>query len=100
MSKIKSKKVSIVMGSQSDFKTMVFCKKILRKLDIEHEVKIISAAVTLKWVAISFLQFSRIDLEDLPTEWVEEGLPNSVLKISATLSTTSFLTWVVAALSK
>jgi 5-(carboxyamino)imidazole ribonucleotide mutase len=43
MSKIKSKKVSIVMGSQSDFKTMVFCKKILRKLDIEHEVKIISA---------------------------------------------------------
>jgi len=31
------------MGSQSDFKTMVFCKKILRKLDIEHEVKIISA---------------------------------------------------------
>ena len=42
-SKIKSKKVSIVMGSQSDFKTMVFCKKILKKLNIQHETKIISA---------------------------------------------------------
>ena len=43
MPKIKSKKVSIVMGSQSDFKTMVFCKKILKKLNIQHETKIISA---------------------------------------------------------
>ena len=42
-SKIKSKKVSIVMGSQSDFKTMVFCKRILKKLNIQHETKIISA---------------------------------------------------------
>ena len=42
-SKIKSKKVSIVMGSQSDFKTMVFCKRILKKLNIKHETKIISA---------------------------------------------------------
>ena len=43
MSKIKSKKVSIVMGSQSDFKTMIFCKKILKSLNIKHETKIISA---------------------------------------------------------
>ena len=43
MSKIKSKKVSIVMGSQSDFKTMVFCKNILKSLNIKHEIKIISA---------------------------------------------------------
>ena len=43
MPKIKSKKVSIVMGSQSDFKTMVFCKKILKNLDIKCETKIISA---------------------------------------------------------
>ena len=43
MPKTTSKKVSIIMGSQSDFKTMVFCKKILKKLNIEHEVKIISA---------------------------------------------------------
>ena len=38
-----NKKVSIVMGSQSDFKTMKFCKKILEKLKIKHEIKIISA---------------------------------------------------------
>ena len=43
MSKIKSKKVSIVMGSQSDFKTMIFCQKILKKLNIKFETKIISA---------------------------------------------------------
>ena len=39
----KSKKVSIVMGSQSDFKTMMFCQKILKKLNIKFETKIISA---------------------------------------------------------
>jgi 5-(carboxyamino)imidazole ribonucleotide mutase len=43
MTKNKSKKVSIVMGSQSDFKTMIFCKKVLKKLDIKFETKIISA---------------------------------------------------------
>ena len=43
MSKIKSKKVSIVMGSQSDFKTMIFCQKILKNLGIKFEIKIISA---------------------------------------------------------
>ena len=31
------------MGSQSDFKTMIFCKKVLNSLDIKHETKIISA---------------------------------------------------------
>ncbi|MDC0060072.1 5-(carboxyamino)imidazole ribonucleotide mutase, partial [bacterium] len=43
MIKNKSKKVSIVMGSQSDFKTMIFCQKILKKLNIKFEIKIISA---------------------------------------------------------
>ena len=43
MTKNKSKKVSIVMGSQSDFKTMIFCQKILKKLNIRFETKIISA---------------------------------------------------------
>ena len=43
MSKTKSKKVSIIMGSQSDFKTMVYCQKVLKKLDIKFESKIISA---------------------------------------------------------
>ena len=43
MTENKSKKVSIVMGSQSDFKTMVFCQKVLKKLNIKFETKIISA---------------------------------------------------------
>ena len=48
MSKNKSKKVSIVMGSQSDFKTMIFCQKILRFLNIKYETRIISAHRTPK----------------------------------------------------
>ena len=43
MNKNKSKKVSIVMGSQSDFKTMIFCQKVLKKLNIKFETRIISA---------------------------------------------------------
>ena len=33
--------VSIVMGSQSDFKTMKYAVKILKNLGVKHEVKII-----------------------------------------------------------
>ena len=40
--------VSIVMGSQSDFKTMKYAVKILKKLGVKHEVKIISAHRTPK----------------------------------------------------
>tara|TARA_B110000971_G_scaffold209706_1_gene236137 strand:- start:256 stop:747 length:492 start_codon:yes stop_codon:yes gene_type:complete len=43
MSKLKSKTVSIVMGSQSDFKIMILCQKVLKKLNIKYETKIISA---------------------------------------------------------
>ena len=43
MIKNKSKTISIVMGSQSDFKTMIFCQKVLKKLNIKYETKIISA---------------------------------------------------------
>jgi len=43
MAKNKLKKVSIVMGSQSDYKTMIFCQNILKKLNIKFETKIISA---------------------------------------------------------
>ena len=43
MAKIKSKKISIVMGSQSDFKTMVLCQNVLKKLGLKFETKIISA---------------------------------------------------------
>ena len=48
MTKNKLKKVSIVMGSQSDFKTMIFCQNILKKLNIKFETKIISAHRTPK----------------------------------------------------
>jgi 5-(carboxyamino)imidazole ribonucleotide mutase len=43
MTKNKLKKISIVMGSQSDYKTMIFCENILKKLNIRSETKIISA---------------------------------------------------------
>tara|TARA_B100000767_G_C19382072_1_gene376391 strand:- start:24 stop:515 length:492 start_codon:yes stop_codon:yes gene_type:complete len=43
MAKKKLKKVSIVMGSQSDYKTMRFCQNILKKLNIKFETRIISA---------------------------------------------------------
>ena len=43
MTKNKLKRVSIVMGSQSDYKTMIFCQNILKKLNIKFETKIISA---------------------------------------------------------
>tara|TARA_Y100000590_G_scaffold467027_1_gene644379 strand:- start:1692 stop:2183 length:492 start_codon:yes stop_codon:yes gene_type:complete len=39
----KINKVSIVMGSQSDFKTMKLCQKILKILKVKFETKIISA---------------------------------------------------------
>ena len=38
-----SNKISIVMGSQSDFKTMRLCEKVLKILKIKFETKIISA---------------------------------------------------------
>tara|TARA_Y100000741_G_C18225821_1_gene547753 strand:- start:635 stop:1129 length:495 start_codon:yes stop_codon:yes gene_type:complete len=37
------KKISIVMGSQSDFKTMKFCKQVLNILKIDYEIKVVSA---------------------------------------------------------
>jgi 5-(carboxyamino)imidazole ribonucleotide mutase len=48
MTKNKLKKVAIVMGSQSDYKTMIFCQNILKKLNIQFETKIISAHRTPK----------------------------------------------------
>ena len=43
MSKNTSNKVSIVMGSQSDFKIMKNCQKTLKMLGVKFETKIISA---------------------------------------------------------
>jgi 5-(carboxyamino)imidazole ribonucleotide mutase len=41
-------KVSIIMGSQSDYKTMQLSEKILRKMGIKFETRIISAHRTPK----------------------------------------------------
>tara|TARA_A100000164_G_C21850847_1_gene744899 strand:- start:795 stop:1286 length:492 start_codon:yes stop_codon:yes gene_type:complete len=48
MKKNKSLKVSIVMGSQSDYKTMKLAEKILTKVGVQYETKIISAHRTPK----------------------------------------------------
>ena len=39
----KKQKVAIVMGSQSDYSTMKYCKKVLKILKIDYETKIVSA---------------------------------------------------------
>ena len=41
--KAKRPKVSIIMGSQSDYSTMRFCQKVLKILKIDYEMKIVSA---------------------------------------------------------
>ena len=48
MKKNKSLQVSVVMGSQSDYKTMKFTVDILKKMGIKFETKIISAHRTPK----------------------------------------------------
>ena len=41
--KKKNHKVSIIMGSQSDYSTMRYCQKVLKILKIKHEIMIVSA---------------------------------------------------------
>ena len=48
MNKNKALKVSIVMGSQSDYKIMKLCEKTLESLNVSVEIKIISAHRTPK----------------------------------------------------
>ena len=48
MKKNKNLKVSIVMGSQSDYKTMRLAEKTLKKIGVSFETKIISAHRTPK----------------------------------------------------
>ena len=48
MKKNKNRKVSIVMGSQSDYKTMQFVEKTLKKIGVSFETKIVSAHRTPK----------------------------------------------------
>ena len=54
----KNLKVSIVMGSQSDFKTMKLAKQILKKLKVPIETKIISAEII--FVSMGTLSFFKI----------------------------------------
>ena len=48
MKKNKNLKVSIVMGSQSDYKTMQITEKAIKKIGVSFETKIISAHRTPK----------------------------------------------------
>ena len=48
MKKNKNLKVAIIMGSQSDYKTMQLTEKTLRKIGVSFEIKIISAHRTPK----------------------------------------------------
>ena len=48
MKKVNNHKVSIIMGSQSDYSTMMNCEKIFKILKIKFEKKIISAHRTPK----------------------------------------------------
>ena len=48
MNKKKALKVSIIMGSQSDYKTMKLAENVLKNLSIKYETKIISAHRTPK----------------------------------------------------
>ena len=48
MKKVNNHKVSIIMGSQSDYSTMQNCEKVFRILRIRFETKIISAHRTPK----------------------------------------------------
>ena len=48
MNKNKALKVSILMGSQSDYKIMKLCEKTLKNLGVKFETKIISAHRTPK----------------------------------------------------
>ena len=50
MKKNKLLKVSIVMGSQSDYKIMHLAEKTLKKIGVPFETKIISAHRTPKWM--------------------------------------------------
>ena len=48
MSQNNKSRVSIVMGSQSDYKTMKLSVKVLKSLKIQHEIQIVSAHRTPK----------------------------------------------------
>src|SRR5690606_40793792 len=67
---------------------------------VPQEVKMISEDETLNFLAIVLRAVSISAFECLPIEYVDEGFPKSLVKTFIISSTTSFLTEVVAALSR
>ena len=100
MPQVKSKKVSIIMGSQSDFKTMVFCQKVLKKLNIKYETKIISAHRTPKRMYEYAKSAETAEIAERHAASIKENVVfsttrtiNGIIIISTTTTTTTiFLT--------
>ena len=69
-------------------------------LSLPHDVKKISSGFAPKQAAIVSLEASRAFLLFLPKEYTLEALPYSSRKYGSIASKTSFLTGVVAALSR
>ena len=80
----KNHKVSIIMGSQSDYSTMRYCEKVLKNLKINFEKKIISAHRTPK---IMF-------------EYARSAEKNNISVIIAGAGGSAHLPGMVAAISK
>ena len=99
MKKNTNKKVSIVMGSQSDYKTMQLAEKTLKQLGVSFETKIVSAHRTPKRMYDFALKAEKnnmpmqdgdvlttyADIDDLvadigyqPKTSIEEGLKNFI----------------------
>ena len=74
MKKNKSLKVSIVMGSQSDYKVMHLAEKILKKIGVPFETKIISAHRTPKRMYDYALEANKNNIG------AKKKIPNSLLK--------------------
>ena len=67
---------------------------------VPPDVNIISEGFTFNSSEIFFRVSSIIDLDSLPKEWIEDGLPKLFFITWYIISTTSFEIGVVAALSK
>ena len=74
---MKKAKVSIIMGSKSDWSTMKHCADMLEKLAINHEVKIVSAHRT----------------PDLLFSYAENAISNDIQVIIAGAGGVCSFTW-------
>ena len=78
---MKKARISIIMGSKSDWDTMQHCAKMLEKLSIDHEVKIVSAHRT----------------PDLLFSFAEQAIDNEIEVIIAGAGGAAHLPGMVAA---